>query len=147
MSKFAGQLDIFDELERMETPHAGYRHRYERGRLIPGEDRCPGCGQLHQQRVDASHSHSIPVDGVVCVGMDLTRRHVLIDCHDITAGGRYHQTVDGPQKWADLESVHRSLADSVQRALQYWPQSAIDTWLADPDPASALDRRYTKDSP
>ncbi|UEJ84621.1 hypothetical protein Bra3105_18490 (plasmid) [Brachybacterium halotolerans subsp. kimchii] len=129
------QLSIFDELDSQDraaraadTTLAGYHARYERGELIPGES-CPACGTVLPGRYDGSQSHGLVTDEV-CVGMDLTRRHLAIALSD------------DPQ-WQGMAT-----GDEDRAAITAgWPEATVRAWQADPSalaqvlkPATRSDR-------
>lgn len=118
------QLSIFDELERQDVAARtaddsleGYRIRYERGELLPGES-CPGCGYVFAGGgYDGSRCHRVSEDpaGLICTGMRLTRRHLAIALSD------------DPQ-WQGFAS-----GEEAQRAIAVgWPEATVRAWEADP---------------
>lgn len=140
MSQLAGQTDIFDALTDTDPdPLAAYRDRYARGRLIPGEDRCPGCGHLHPQRFDATNDHHLVADDM-CLAMDLIRRHVLIDLAGVQQDGTWQRTVDGWQQIRTATACQQALDESARRARRVWSDAAVDEWLAASDAADLFDR-------
>lgn len=118
------QLSIFDEFARQDAAARaaddsleGYRLRYSRGELLPGES-CPGCGHVFVRGgYDGSRSHHVHEDpaGLICTGMELTRRHLAIALSD------------DPQ-WEGFAS-----GDEAQRAIAAgWPEATVRAWQADP---------------
>ncbi|MGO1568934.1 MAG: hypothetical protein ACTHXC_12955 [Brachybacterium sp.] len=118
------QLSIFDELERQniaaraaDDSLKGYQARYERGELLPGES-CPGCGHVFARGgYDGSRCHRVHKDsaGLICTGMELTRRHLAIALSD------------DPQ-WQGFAN-----GDEAQRAIAAgWPEVTVRAWQADP---------------
>lgn len=118
------QLSIFDELERQDVAARaaddsleGYQARYERAELLPGES-CPGCGYIFARGgYDGSRNHRVHEDsaGLICTGMELTRRHLAIALSD------------DPQ-WQGFAN-----GDEAQRAIAAgWPEATVHAWQADP---------------
>lgn len=89
-------------------PLAAYMWRYSRARLVPGEE-CPACGHVFPIRMDATNNHALVADDV-CVGMDLTRRHL--------------RHVLGTVNYADHYRVRAIRAG--------WPVETVQAWIDDP---------------
>lgn len=117
------QISIFDELERQDRetaiaeaealgPLAAYKHRYHTAQLIPGES-CPGCGHVLPGGYDGTQNHSVHEgpDGVVCTGMDLTRRHLT---HVLRRG----------------DDVGMYRRNAIRAG---WPEERVDAWIAAPE--------------
>lgn len=118
------QLSIFDELSRQDReaavaeaealgPLAAYKHRYDTAQLIPGES-CPGCGHVLPGGYDGTQCHRAfeePDGGVICNGMDLTRRHLT---HVLRRGD-------------DVDMYRRNAIRSG------WPEQRVDAWIASPE--------------
>lgn len=118
------QLSIFDELDRQDVAARaeddtleGYRARYSRGELLPGE-RCPGCDHLFEHGgYDGSRNHYIYGDSVdlICSGMEIARRHLAI-------------ALSSEPHWQELTS-----GDEAQRAIAAgWPEATVRAWQTDP---------------
>ena len=118
------QLSIFDELDRQDVAARagddsleGYRARYGRGELLPGES-CPGCGHLFERGgYDGSRNHHIFGDAVdlICSGMEIARRHLAI-------------ALSSEPQWQELAN-----GDEAQRAIAAgWPETTVRAWQADP---------------
>ena len=118
------QLSIFDKLERQDVAARaaddsleGYQARYERGELMPGEN-CPGCGHVFARGgYDGSRCHRVHEDpaGLICTGMELTRRHLAI-------------ALSGDPQWqgsADGNEARHAIAAG-------WPEATVRAWQADP---------------
>lgn len=118
------QLSIFDELERQDVAARaaddslkGYQARYGRGELLPGES-CPGCGHVFAKGgYDGSRCHRVHEDpsGLICAGMELTRRHLAI-------------ALSSDPQWQGFAND-----DEAQRAIASgWPDATVHAWQSDP---------------
>lgn len=118
------QPSIFDEFDRREAVSRaadgsleGFRARYSRGELLPGES-CPGCGHIFERGGhDGSRDHHLDDDpaGSICSGMALARRHLAI-------------ALSGDLQWQRLTD-----GDEAQRAINAgWPEATVHAWQANP---------------
>lgn len=99
------QPSLFDSTTAIDT----YQARYAANDLTPGEA-CPACGHVFPGTHDATRDHGLVTDGM-CVGMELTRRHLALD---IQAG---------------LTNTAAGIRACEQAG---WPAAVIRGWLDQP---------------